>query len=644
MATPETSYRPDIDGLRTVAVLPVILFHAGFSSWMGIPIAPGGYVGVDVFFVISGFLISRIIYAEVTGGTWSVVGFYARRVRRIFPALFLVYLTCLAWAATQGIGAEAGQIRNAVMASVLFVSNVWFSMSSGYFDSGIQDNPLLHTWSLSIEEQFYIFFPLVLLALRPLRHGSRVALLVALVLASLGASAWMTRADPDPAYYSLATRAWELGIGGLLAIAPPRLRSARLAEGLGLAGLAAILLAILGFDKSTAFPGLAALLPVLGAAAVILSGMERRTLAGRFLGWAPMRTIGLMSYSLYLWHWPILVFMRLSGYGDRKSALLAIALCFLASWLSWRFVETPFRKGWRSAAPRSFFLGGAGAMAATLLLAMGVPALNRMTVPMDAETRRIAAFNGAESIAAMRKETCFLTSRSGLDDFRVESCLAADPARPAVLVIGDSHAAQHVRALQEANPQATILQATAAGCLPLLEARGERQCTGLRDFVFREFLPGRKLEAIVMVGRWKPGSHDEVQSTAERLLEHAERVVIVGPNAEYDTALPRLLALARVRNDPGVISDARLPAPEAVDREFRHHPHVNPRISYVSWFEAMCEPDCPLLAGDRNPAGYDKDHLSLSASRDFIARTGDELRFPTGPDLAAVTDAKKGKP
>lgn len=315
------TYRPDIDGLRTIAVLPVLLFHAGFLSIAGIPIAPGGYVGVDVFFVISGYLISKIIHAEITGDRWSVTTFYARRVRRIFPALFVVYAACLVWAGAYGLSLDAEAVRSAVLSSVLFVSNLHFAGQSGYFDTGLQNNPLLHTWSLSIEEQFYILFPLLLISLRRASETMRFSVLALLVVASFAASVFLTATAADSAYYSLSARAWELGIGSLLAVWGPVRMSRGLAEILGISGLAAILVAILSFDKATAFPGPWAILPVLGAAAVILSGSSEKTSASRFLSLAPLRGIGLISYSLYLWHWPVLVVMRLSGYGDRVTYL-----------------------------------------------------------------------------------------------------------------------------------------------------------------------------------------------------------------------------------------------------------------------------------------------------------------------------------
>jgi len=624
----ESSYRPDIDGLRTLAVVPVILFHAGFVSLGGFKLAPGGYVGVDVFFVISGFLISRIIYSEVNNRSYSVVDFYARRVKRIFPALFVVYLACLAMGATQGIMEDAAQIRNAVVASIFFVSNIYFASHAGYFDSAIQSNPLLHTWSLSIEEQFYIIFPIILLALRKQNHQVRIAVLGVLMLVSLGASIYLTRTAPDVAYYSITARAWELAIGGLLGIVTFRQLAAWQSEALGVAGLLAILAAVVTFDKATSFPGYAALLPTLGAAAIILSGMHHRTTVARFLGCYPMRQVGLISYSLYLWHWPILVFMRQAGHNSRSDALIAIALCFVLSWLSWRFVEQPFRKAGRAVEPQTFVTGGAMAMALTVVLAVGSVPLNAVLLPMSDQARAIAQFDTEPSVKSMRAGSCFLTSESNdFSLYRKDECLSVDSKRANVLLIGDSHAAQYYEALRQGNPEANILQATASGCLPLLNTRGEQRCEALFRFITEEFLPQHKMDVIVLSGRWPKGSVDKVYATADRLREHAAKVVIIGPNIEFASEFPRVLVAADVRKEPDLVSFYASRTPRQVDKEFLSREEKKPGVSYVSYYETMCRNGCPTFSSSGDPLLFDENHLSLSAALDFVKVAG--LSFGT---------------
>lgn len=619
----ESSYRPDIDGLRTLAVIPVILFHAGFFTLGSFRIAPGGYVGVDVFFVISGFLISRIIYSQVNSRSYSVVEFYSRRVRRIFPALFVVYLACLAMGATQGILEDAAEIRNAVIASIFFVSNVYFAAHAGYFDSAIQSNPLLHTWSLSIEEQFYIIFPIILLALRKLSHPQRIAVLGILMLASLAASIYLTRTAPDVAYYSFSARAWELALGGLLGIVSFRKLSSWQSEALGVVGLLAIVAAVVGFDKNTSFPGYTALLPTLGAAAIILSGTHQRTAVARFLGCYPMRQVGLISYSLYLWHWPVLVFMRQAGYSSRSDALVAIAICFVLSWLSWRFVEQPFRKTGPIIKPGTFVTGGAAAMAITAVLALISVPLNAVLLPMSDHARTIAQFDTQPSIKSMRAGSCFLNrDTKDFSAYRKDECLSVDPKRANVLLIGDSHAAQYFEALRQGNPDANILQATASGCLPLLNTRGERRCEDLFRFVTEEFLPQNRMDVIIISGRWREGTVDRAYKTAEKLLAHADKIIIIGPNIEFASDFPRVLVAADVHKEPDLVDFYVSRAPQQVDQEFRSHNRTRPGVSYISYYETMCRQGCPTFSSSGDPLLFDENHLSLSAALDFVKLAG----------------------
>lgn len=619
----EKSYRPDIDGLRTLAVLPVLLFHAGFLSIAGIPVAPGGYVGVDVFFVISGYLISKIIHAEISSDNWSVATFYARRVRRIFPALFVVYAACLIWAAGFGLAGDAQAIQSAVISSILFVSNLNFANQSGYFDTGLQNNPLLHTWSLSIEEQFYILFPLILIALR---HASRKALLAALcvlVLASFAASVFLSLTRPDSAYYSLSARAWELGIGSLLAVWAPHHLSRRLAEVLGIAGLAAIFYAIVSFDKATTFPGPWALVPVLGAAAVILSGSVEKTTVSRLLGLSALRGIGLISYSLYLWHWPVLVILRLSGYGDRVSALAGIGLSFLLAFLSWKFIETPFRRAGTGHSSISVVRGGVFAMAAMAGAAVLTPIANAHLRPMAEDLKRLAAFDGMADKASMREGTCFLTTRTGgFEAFDPETCLTKDPSRQNILLIGDSHAAQYYEALRLTQPQAHILQATASGCLPIHEGSGDRRCRDLWTYLTEDFLPGQHFDAIIMAGRWKQGSEVAAFATAKDLSSHADQVLVIGSNPEFPLSLPRMLASHSPDANFLGMDEKQSALPRKVDQDFQKAAPEESKVTYLSYFETLCSEACPLFSSMGEPTLYDENHLTVSAAMDFLLALG----------------------
>lgn len=625
----QKGYRPDIDGLRAVAVVPVVLFHAGFASYHGIPLASGGYVGVDIFFVISGFLISSIIFNDIASNRYSIVSFYARRVRRIFPALFLVYLVCLAWGTFRGIPSEVLSIRNATVASIFFVSNVYFGSKDGYFDSEVQNNPLLHTWSLSIEEQFYVFLPLIMLSIRRLPHNKKIWVLSVLTLASLCASIYMSRSSPDSAYYSLLTRSWELGIGGLVAIANLRVRTRLIGELLGISGALAIVVAVMSFDKSTEFPGYAALLPTIGAASIIIAGSSNNTIITRCLSWNSVRWIGLISYSLYLWHWPVLVISRLEGFGGRKSALIAVVICFVISWMSWRLVEQPFRNSRNKMSETDTVKWGAVAATFVALLSWGALPLNSVLLPMNDSAKAFAAFGASSSEAAMRPGTCFLTSNSNsFSYYRQDLCLRVDPERKNILLIGDSHAAQYFQAIKTQNPNANVMQATASGCLPLLGTVGETRCVRLFDFVANEFLPSNPVDAVIISARWQHGTASRAFETAKYFSRFSKKVVIIGPNEEFSTPMPRLIVKAQLLKDPTIVSRDIENETRKIDEEFLAlSGGLDEGVSYVSFFKLMCDPQCPTVSTAGDPLNFDENHLSLSATIDVVRTAGLALRF-----------------
>lgn len=331
-------YRAEIDGLRSVAVVPVILFHADFALFSG------GFVGVDVFFVISGYLITTLLLQDIEQGKFSLLRFYERRIRRIFPALFLVVALCFPVAWVLMLPEQYKDFSQSVAAVVLFLSNVLFWFESGYFAGASELKPLLHTWSLAVEEQYYVFFPLLLAFLWRFGRRVTVIVLVALTLASLLSTEWGWRFARTANFYLTPFRIWELLAGSLCAIAM-RDREPPGNTLLGSLGLAMICVAVFLFDEATPFPSLYALLPVLGTCLCILFA-RRGTLPAMLLSTAPFVGIGLISYSAYLWHQPLFAFTRLaSPYTPAPGTMLFLSVLSLGlAYLSWRFVEQPFRK------------------------------------------------------------------------------------------------------------------------------------------------------------------------------------------------------------------------------------------------------------------------------------------------------------
>src|SRR6185312_9819605 len=346
-----TRYRADIDGLRAIAVLFVVASHLHVAHFAG------GYIGVDVFFVISGYLISSNIIPQIRAGSFSLAGFYVRRIRRIFPALIVMLALTLPLAWRFLFPTEMVEYAHSLLAAVFACSNTLLWSWGGYFASENELKPLLHTWSLGVEEQFYLLFPLCLLALTGLRKHAWIRTFICALATISFACAWfLTPRNPHAAFFNVGLRAWELMIGAILSqryVPSPRRRISR--ELAAIIGLLAIVLPAILYTPNTTFPGLAALPPCLGAALVIAAGENGTSLPSRLLSLPPLVFFGLISYSLYLWHWPVQVFYNLRhlqtcapGSCAEPMSHTAQASIFLVSvavaTLSWRFVETPFRR------------------------------------------------------------------------------------------------------------------------------------------------------------------------------------------------------------------------------------------------------------------------------------------------------------
>ncbi|MGB0846297.1 MAG: acyltransferase family protein [Thiolinea sp.] len=333
-------YRKEIDGLRAIAVVPVILFHAGVTGFSG------GFVGVDIFFVISGYLITSIISNELANGTFTIAGFYERRARRILPALFFVMLACLPFAWWLLLPHELVAFGRSIIAVVVFASNILFWQESDYFAADSELIPLLHTWSLAVEEQYYVLFPLLLMICWKL--GIRwLSLIIAVIAAiSLGLAEWGWQDDPAGNFYLLPSRAWELmaGAGCALYLQRHTVPQGQLSQIFSLSGLLLIIASIIWLDDSFPFPGVYAIPSIAGTALIILFA-HPESWVGRLLSFPAFVGLGLLSYSAYLWHQPMFAFARL--YLADEPALpimLALAvLAFILAFISWRFVEKPFR-------------------------------------------------------------------------------------------------------------------------------------------------------------------------------------------------------------------------------------------------------------------------------------------------------------
>jgi len=425
-------YRSDIDGLRALAIVPVVFYH------VGVPLFPGGYVGVDIFFVISGYLITGLIAEEVKQGSFSILAFYERRVRRIFPALIVVLLFTTLIGAAVMIPQRFFDFGRSLMATVLFASNILFWLQVNYFDTYSAEKPLLHTWSLAVEEQFYIVFPLILFIVHRWLRERWLPWIGGIAVASFALSAYAINRWPDATFYLAPHRAWELMIGALLALDVVPAASRRgPREAAAATGFALIIYAVTCFSRATTFPGPSALVPCIGAALLIYAGRCGSTLLSQALSWRPVVHIGLISYSLYLWHWPLIVFAKTLAIDDLSIAarIGIVALSGAAAELSLRYVEQPFRRR-KGVLPRyQLFAGATAAMACIAALGTLVYLSHGWPGRLP---KQVTAFGAFETSIDGREKACLSSKDREVPPSQL--CVYGADVTPAFALWGDSHA------------------------------------------------------------------------------------------------------------------------------------------------------------------------------------------------------------
>jgi peptidoglycan/LPS O-acetylase OafA/YrhL len=529
-------YRPDIDGLRAIAVLAVILYHFAYQN------LPGGYFGVDIFFVLSGYLITRIIHGEILAGRFTVRGFYERRIRRILPALLVLLAICSVIAVLILLPSDLVRFAKSLLAALAFGANIFAWRDTDYFSPLADQKPLLHTWSLGVEEQFYILFPLLLWVLAWRWPRRTLPVIVAITAASFALNILAHRFGAGTAaFYLLPTRAWELGVGAILALVPARRAPARatgwmseITAGVGLALVAAALVA----PGVIRLPDHGVVLAVAGTALLVGIGERSNTLVSRLLGAAPLVWIGLISYSLYLWHWPVIVFSKYFLVRELRPLEVAAlwVLMVAAAALSWRFVERPFRR--REFPVRRLYVGSAAVTAVlataglALLLSRGLPArLNPEAAVIN------------EAVDTYFR--CALGDRVvlGLERACALNLAARDPARAQLVLLGSSHAQMYApvwREILEQRHEGGLL-VSHVGCLPTVSANFDLGCLRLAQASLDAVNALPEVHTVVLAMTWWQGP-DALVDTAGRRLDNREKVALI---AAIDDLIVRLRAKGR---------------------------------------------------------------------------------------------------
>jgi peptidoglycan/LPS O-acetylase OafA/YrhL len=570
----EIAYRPDIDGLRALAVIVVVLFHARLGVFSG------GYTGVDVFFVISGFLITSIIWREAQAGKFSIASFYERRIRRIFPALAVVVAATLAVGALILAPHDFFLLGRSARATAAFYSNFYFNSQFGYFAPGAETQPLLHTWSLAVEEQFYLVAPLFLILLLRMASQHRTFLFFALLSASFAASAWGALGESKSAFFLPHSRAFELMIGMGLALGfQPAWRNNTAREGAAILGILLIAAASLLYSDATPFPGIAALAPCLGTALLISSATGKSTAVSRILSNSALVSIGKISYSLYLWHWPLFVFGEYLY--DEPLPLTyrfgLIALAVALSILTYHFIEQPARR--RTLLSQRGAIGaGVAAMAVLLGLSQGVIETRGWPQRLSPE---IATF--ADLVAKSKMRPPCMDPEE--DSASAAGCTigAAGAADPTFLFWGDSHGVTLAPRMADVAAAKGVRGAVtvSGGCAPLLPQaiknplynrmeKCRRMSRRVQDMLAHG-APGH----VVIVGRWsyyflggygrgnnenstfdtgEPAKNyalfaESLKDTINAILATGRKVTLFGPIPELKTHLPNAMMKAMMRGE-----------------------------------------------------------------------------------------------
>lgn len=536
-------YRPEIDGLRAIAVISVIFYHAGFKLFSG------GYIGVDVFFVISGYLITTIIHNEIQDNTFSIANFYERRVRRILPALFFVILACIPLAWLWLLPGEYKDFSLSIVAVSLFSSNILFWMESGYFSPAADLKPLLHTWSLGVEEQFYVFFPLLLLLLRKFRDSILLIILTVIIIMSLSLSEYSSRNYPIANFYLLVTRAWELGIGSILAISAQYWKaSGGGAQILSSVGMGMIVYSVFFFDETVPIPSSYALIPVFGAA-LIIAYANRDTVVGSILGWKLFVGIGLVSYSAYLWHHPLFAFARLRSPEEPspKTFLILISCSLILAYLTFRFIETPFRNKKKYSQGKIFFSAITISIAFIIFGLIGY--LNDgFDSRLSERQNELLAYLGYDRVEVYREGTCFLEPDQKYYDFKDE-CYSSAFGENSTVIWGDSHAAALSYGFRENIDNVT--QLTASLCAPLIGyyIASRPNCKGINKHVLEKLVQLRP-GLLILHANWIAilkninNSFDEALTSTISYVNSISpetKIIVVGGVPQWRPSLPELL-------------------------------------------------------------------------------------------------------
>ncbi|WP_456775542.1 acyltransferase family protein [Bradyrhizobium sp. USDA 4369] len=645
-------YRADIDYLRVLAVVAVIGFHYDLPGF------GGGFVGVDIFFVISGYVIARLIWSEIDAGSFSFLRFYERRARRLLPALYLMILSTGVAAWFVAPPDDYRMFFGSAVSALLFSSNIFFWLQTGYFDLPTVGKVLIHTWSLSVEEQFYFLFPVVTwlwsrLFADPTSRRSLGLVAAGTVALCVLSELWIKQ-SASAAFYVAPLRAWEFLVGSIVFLgqrwSPVRLPARLL---LATLGFAFTLLPVVAFRPETRFPGFNALLPCLGAALYILAFNQEQGRPALPFGTFGAR-LGRLSYSLYLWHWPVFVLGRaalpLEAAGSVSATAALLLLTVLLASLSFVLVERPARERieWRGV-PGARLI----ACAAVVLIAIGAHGYSNdgYAQRFPQSQARMLRYNSQTVAPFYRTHSCFLQPDEPLSTFDMKDCLKPIANKRNVLLAGDSIAAHYDWGLRSYFPSDSVhlMQMTAAACAPFVELKQDtsRSCNEINQML-RAQIKARRFTGIILSGNWRFYSefydrpteqrfHDYLRSLLAAADEAGIPVLLLGPSLEFPAPLAATLFNYERSHLPAGKSFMPIEGAFKADDRMREIARSYPSVQYVSILDAICRArECPLKADPETPITWDIIHLTPEGSRFVVAQLKPQLdaflsRLQTAP-------------
>tara|TARA_B100000131_G_scaffold120951_1_gene117967 strand:+ start:3861 stop:5849 length:1989 start_codon:yes stop_codon:yes gene_type:complete len=642
-------YRSEIDGLRAFAVIPVLLFHAGFEFFNG------GFIGVDIFFVISGYLITSIILKDMSNQSFSLVNFYERRARRILPALFFVLFCSIPFALIWMMPNQLIDFSNSLLSVVTFVSNIFFYFESGYFEASAELKPLLHTWSLSIEEQFYIFFPIFVILLWSKRLGLItiilfIVVILSLMLSQIGGNLKFTSpfieknfqftSIPNFAFFLLPTRIWELGIGSLAALTLFKNNQDTIITPknnfLSLFGLLIICSSIVLFDQRTPHPGLLTLFPILGTLLIIFF-CESKTITAKILSKPIFVMIGLTSYSIYLWHVPILAYLRLRIDDELTFLykLIAIALSILIGWISWKYIETPFRVNGQMSRKKIFIFSFSGIL---FFSAVAITLKSMDPVYISKKNEKILKYISFIEDNNPKLDECRNKSVSNSCSYGVKEKDSND-----FYLWGDSHIDQLVPVFENIalNNNLKFKEYSFVGCPPLLDVQRKDillKCKN-NDEALNSIIFDEKAKFVVLHSYWQyyfdENNIQNIQNSQKidyfiklnlvinRIIDSGKSIILIGPIPRMEKDPPLMLArmykFENIENPSISVSENKHYESVKESINIIHNLlKINPNIHYLDPANLLCENN-KCYSNEGEEVFYrDDNHLSVTGSQKLL--------------------------